>query len=1412
MPATDLNLLLGVTALQIDFITRDALIDAMQAWVRDKERSLVDILQAAGHLSERQAELLQNLAQEHIRRNGGTASAGLAALSSLDNVRPAVEAIDDSDLLETFDVAHRQSMIQIDSDATEAMSPGGPTPAGSASATPGSKGSSWPSAPPPSRFKILRTHARGGLGQVYLAEDAELHRNVALKEILVKYADVAGTRERFLVEAEITGRLQHPGIVPVYGLGTYPDGRPFYAMRFIEGDNLLTAIRSFHHKTADQPWQGEALVAFRELLGRFMDVCDAMQFAHQRHVLHRDLKPHNIMLGEFGETLVVDWGLAKPLYEGREIDSVPESAIVPVSGTAIGSEREGSVLGTPEYMPPEQAAGNLSRLSVQSDIYSLGATLYHLLTNEPPFHSGRSPQHRVAPSNADHASPQQMMKDLLQRVQAGEFPEPRRVQPKVSRSLNAICMKAMATSPDARYESARELKQEIQRWLADEPVLAMPEAWYDRGGRWFRRHKVITLVGGASLLAMGIIASLAAVLITRARLGEIRQATINQLSMQIETLIDRSVADKLAMDQEFFSGQFDPLLQRLTDLAPERAARQERLAMEAAANDISRRLTETTPTDDMLKSIAQQIDQWSDRREDAFDSESLAPRESELRELLKNRQAPWNALPELSGPALLRTIAVDDDIRLDDGETIRNKSDLANHRFRELEVAQLPANLNHELIAKFHPDSFDGPAIGIGMSPQEEYPEINQYQAVVCVKDYSAGQWSARSMRKLTSLKESIETGQPIRLLICRGQTVLNETLIRATLDSFGLQIRREDNRLRAVFIPRVGAPTQIEYLDFLPLAHGNRPGVWIGPTTAIESLTLGYRARPAQETELEQIKYLIAGGQFDSALSRLAKRTDRQSLYLRSRCLIQPDERLAILDDLLSQSPQINESGVVLDEWYLQALLDAIDLNELNQVRFRELVKKFTYFYTTSIEDVTARIPQNTRVRLLEEFRKLGGRWRIAIQPTGNTEMLNTAVRLDLALEPDPIARRATRWRRCDALRVIDQVDEATAELNKLLNEALADPAAEPREAANLLSDLCWVYFARKRLVEAETLLSEMSRRSDLDDSLTTAITIESARLAANKGGYDEAAELVAKVLADPKKTSRCQHTDACLLAGFIEVERGNPDAAQAFWQRGRTFEGTRPNLRSYDVRKVHGTQAVELQFMATLDGTLGSLTQGFDEAEAITSFDSQIPERGVYGTAGQEIVKSGFDPTLIRDIANGTYQTAAGREVAKNMAFRKFDIRDFFSEPAKLLIYEGVMLQCFRDLRDDQEFAVDARTACDSLFRDYDNYGINEQEDMRLIVVLWSGEAGVDSWKTLSKKLPSDVNAGLALVAARAQIKASGRAATDRLKESHLNRAKEFSQIALEHPGSTASVRRLAERFLNDIADLSTSASTEN
>ena len=180
------------------------------------------------------------------------------------------------------------------------------------------------------RFHILRPHAEGGLGKVSVARDEELGREVALKEIKAAHAHHQDSRARFLLEAEITGGLEHPGIVPVYGLGKYDDGRPFYAMRFIRGDSLKEAVDRYHNVSGTLRAPAKSgtrnvpdTIELRKLLGRFLDVCNAIAYAHSRGVLHRDLKPGNIMLGKFGETLVVDWGLAKPLNhpELEEADS-----------------------------------------------------------------------------------------------------------------------------------------------------------------------------------------------------------------------------------------------------------------------------------------------------------------------------------------------------------------------------------------------------------------------------------------------------------------------------------------------------------------------------------------------------------------------------------------------------------------------------------------------------------------------------------------------------------------------------------------------------------------------------------------------------------------------------------------------------------------------------------------------------------------------------------------------------------------------------------------------------------------------------------------------------------------------------------------------------------------------------------
>src|SRR6266545_2336059 len=206
----------------------------------------------------------------------------------------------------------------------------------------------------PCRYRRLELHASGGLGVVYRAEDEELRRQVALKEIRDRHAQDSRLQSRFVFEAEVTGRLEHPAIVPVYGQGRYPDGRPYYAMRFIQGETLEAAIHRFHQVQAHGPRPvGLASAELRGLLGRFITVCHAVAYAHSRGVIHRDIKPANIMLGAFGETFLVDWGLSRVGQGG--------DAALRLGPTGLAETMQGSAVGTPAYMSPEQARGQHDR-------------------------------------------------------------------------------------------------------------------------------------------------------------------------------------------------------------------------------------------------------------------------------------------------------------------------------------------------------------------------------------------------------------------------------------------------------------------------------------------------------------------------------------------------------------------------------------------------------------------------------------------------------------------------------------------------------------------------------------------------------------------------------------------------------------------------------------------------------------------------------------------------------------------------------------------------------------------------------------------------------------------------------------------------------------------------------------------
>ena len=413
--------------------------------------------------------LVEALAEVHLEVHGGDVEKSLAAISAGKSTKESLANLGDPDIEATLGhvASTHGSTANGDADRTASYAVGTATSDGQ-------------------RFRVLRPHARGGLGAVFVALDSELNREVALKQILDHHADDATSRLRFLLEAEVTGGLEHPGIVPVYGLGTDADGRPYYAMRFIRGDSLKEAIDRFHGDATLMQDPGKRSLEMRKLLRRFLDVCNAIDYAHSRGVLHRDIKPGNIIVGRHGETLVVDWGLAKAT--GKSEPGGEERTLMPSSAMGSAETLPGSALGTPAYMSPEQARGDLDQLGPRSDVYSLGATLYCLLTGKPP-------------QQGDDVF------EVVRTVQRGEFTPPRQVDPAIDKALEAVCLKAMAAKPEDRYASCRALADDVERWMADEPVAAYCEPTVARLGRWVRRHK--PAVAGAAALSLTALVALA---------------------------------------------------------------------------------------------------------------------------------------------------------------------------------------------------------------------------------------------------------------------------------------------------------------------------------------------------------------------------------------------------------------------------------------------------------------------------------------------------------------------------------------------------------------------------------------------------------------------------------------------------------------------------------------------------------------------------------------------------------------------------------------------------------------------------------------------------------------------------------------------------------------------------------------
>ena len=361
------------------------------------------------------------------------------------------------------------------------------------------------------RYVVTNEIARGGMGSVSRAIDCDIRREVAVKYMLGQ--SDASKKLRFVEEAQITGQLEHPNIVPIHELGLDSQKRLFFSMKLVKGRSLGQIVEALR----TEPKTAEKDYSLGRLLNIFVNICHGLAYAHARNVVHRDLKPANIMVGDFGEVYVMDWGLAKVLRSEADNALAPTgqhaAATVAVdapstmaatgSGSDSGAVRtnrqptadqtqEGSILGTPVYMPPEQASGQVGTIDRRSDIYSLGAILYELLTLEPPI-------------DRDGGAMAILMRVIQGQIVPPEQRAPKRAAAgKIPSELSAVALKALAREPKERYQTVEAMRRDVERFLEGRSVSAKTDSAREMLVKFVRRNKAFSIV---TLVAMVVIAA-----------------------------------------------------------------------------------------------------------------------------------------------------------------------------------------------------------------------------------------------------------------------------------------------------------------------------------------------------------------------------------------------------------------------------------------------------------------------------------------------------------------------------------------------------------------------------------------------------------------------------------------------------------------------------------------------------------------------------------------------------------------------------------------------------------------------------------------------------------------------------------------------------------------------------------------
>ncbi len=1112
-------------------------------------------------------------------------------------------------------------------------------------------------------YELLGEIARGGMGVVFKARQVKLNRIVAVKMILAGQLASEEDVRRFYSEAEAAAKLDHPGIVPVFEVNEI-QGRHYFSMGFVEG-------RSLHERASRGPLpQREAAEIVRQ-------VARAVHYAHQQGVVHRDLKPRNILLAADGTPKVTDFGLAKRVDGGSDLTM------------------SGQILGTPGYMPPEQAAGRLDAVGPHSDVYSLGGVLYCLLTGRPPFQS---------------SSIVETIKQVLETPPAS----PRLLNPAIDRDLETVCLKCLEKDPAHRYASAAELADELGRYLDGEPIKALRIGPVRRGWRWLRRRPLVAALAG-SLAVLVIVAALAIGVGQRAFTSH----RVNTLHRQIEAQLD---APELTAD---YVARMDGLIAALARYEPSAAAQLPARLHAALGSSIRSQIRRPKVDVQLVQSLTAAIDLL------ALRDAALA---ASLRDELSRRQRDWQSVFHLAAPFDdAPDVLQAGQFRLEAGARLLAAPQGSRPARRVLSAVSSEGLV--QLEARFDDAWESASRIGLSLNAdaQRGYDFVLQAEPTSLADDADSRPLRTAVPQAVTFAGLRPDDGYFALAIYRNGILLAKERLHHAQLPAGPLVLRatREQGelRLQARTLPALA------FRDPFPLAAGQAGvfGVEWPMNVGLLELEARRKPRPELKSPLEQGDELYEQGQYDAALAyyqQQALETDdpeflQECEHKQGMCLLQ----LGRLDDAAARfEPLMNAASgqrwPPLAGCYLW-------LVRLRQRREIEADTVFDFLSTRfQFAQFATLVPQELRQEISSSYRS--SLETISAVMRYNPDLVQNNQRLAA------IDRFFSIDGRGDALTQVE-VSRAYHLLGDLTSAVQAiEPLAKNTEHSTVLRHFCRLLRLTNNAGRALTELDQFEARYPRPGGPKLDLLLERARVHAALGDWPKCEELVDQVYRLHRGERPIEPrvmTYPALMKGMLLLKHGAEGPAVQTWREA-----------FFDVRSLLGADgppSSEVVNALILGSLCGEITD--DECQVFFSIAMNRGGDNAFTRQAQALA----NPKTLAAAFREMWRSPLGRQYAEAFAFETLSLRERVKVPVVLAATEFVnQSTAGGQLTREQQQAIFA--AAGLLFDRTIYDGRISIAQIAQLILTWKGTTNFLGWGGVAPSLEPPLRSGVAYILA--------------------------------------------------------------